>query len=107
MSSVIQSIREKILADRLDDLRRRFQGLSGKYEIYLFGSYAQGTFSGHSDVDIVAVGDLSPEEAYREICSRLSNLETGYDVLCVTRQQWEHKASPLVREIAAYAIRLA
>ena len=54
--------------------------------VYLFGSWAKGTFDGYSDIDLLI---LAPDQATAgEAQARL--LQIGDDVLALTDMDWEH-----------------
>ncbi len=86
------------------------RGISVK-EIYLFGSYAKGTFLKSSDIDLIVVSDdwknlpfLKRLDVVNEIIWRekLGNVE----VIPVTSEEFEKKESVVLRDASRYWIRV-
>ncbi|GBU21964.1 hypothetical protein R80B4_01866 [Fibrobacteres bacterium R8-0-B4] len=59
--------------------------LGGKLEkVILFGSYARGDYDNESDVDIMIIADIAPEDKYatrNKIHERAGDLSLEYDIL--------------------------
>ncbi|MDO9107007.1 MAG: nucleotidyltransferase domain-containing protein [Methylovulum sp.] len=77
---LIQQARKKKKAHIMAYLNEAFKGFDCL--VYLFGSYATGTFHGNSDVDILIIApERLKNKHYREACDRMSALGMNYDIL--------------------------
>ncbi len=47
--------KEKTLDELLDEITRRIRAVSDPEQIILFGSYARGDFTSHSDLDLLVI----------------------------------------------------
>lgn len=57
-------------------------------KVYLFGSYARGDYDEESDIDIMVLADILPEDAYktrRKIRNHTGDLGLEYDVVTSIR----------------------
>ena len=79
-TNLIQLARAKKLNSVLTYLRSAFKDFA--YPVYLFGSYATGTFHGYSDVDILVISpDVLSVDVYRLACDKMTELDMNYDIL--------------------------
>lgn len=79
-TSLIQLARAKKLESVLVNLKLAFKDFA--YPVYLFGSYANGQFHGHSDVDILIISpDKLSASVYRQACNKMAGLGINYDLL--------------------------
>ena len=81
-------------------------------DAYLYGSYARGDFDSESDVDIMLISALSPDEIWphRRRISRIANaLSTDHGVsvsVCVrSREQFQPQSMPYYRNVMNDGIR--
>ena len=93
---------EKTIARAVDVLRRAARPL----RIILFGSYARGRPTDHSDVDFLVVEDDVPDVAGEMVRLRrlLSPMRIPVDVLVVSREQfdeWSDTPGNVLHEAAA------
>ena len=76
----------------LDELRKLRSKLGG--EVYLFGSYAEGTHTRESDVDIVVVSErfegLKHPERVKAVRSMLPE-DIGFDIIALTPKELEKR----------------
>lgn len=80
-------------------------------EVYLFGSYAEGTHTLESDVDVVVVSErfegLSYAERVRLVRERLPE-RLGFDVIALTPREFEErKGRAFFRSISRRWVRVA
>lgn len=79
--------------ERLDRLRQQVCAALSEpspiaADVYVFGSWATGTFDGQSDVDLLVIA--SDEAVARQAQQRL--MEIGDDVLAFSAADWERRA---------------
>jgi uncharacterized protein len=97
---------KKGLDEILDEITRRIRAISEPEQIILFGSYARGDFTPHSDLDLLVIKDKvdsTSEEAAR-IYTALADLELPIDVL-VMRKAYVERYGDLVGTVARPALR--
>lgn len=73
------------VAAAIDELKVALSGLYGKRlrGVYLYGSYARGTFHGESDVDVLVVlaGPVKPGAEISRMSRVVSDICLKYDLL--------------------------
>ncbi len=76
----------------------------GAERVILFGSYAQGTLSADSDIDLLVVADttLSPPERYRAVRRLLANVPSSFDIIVKTPEEYSRWRS-VVNNIVYFA----
>jgi uncharacterized protein len=97
---------KKALDEILDEITRRIRAISEPEQIILFGSYARGDFTPHSDLDLLVIKDKvdsTSAEAAR-IYTALADLELPIDVL-VMRKAYVERYGDLVGTVARPALR--
>lgn len=57
------------------------------FQVYLFGSWARGTFSGFSDVDLLVITDRDDADLATRIRAALAHV--GDDVLLISRDAYQ------------------
>jgi predicted nucleotidyltransferase len=91
------------VASALEELKTALTQLYGERlrGVYLYGSYARGTATEDSDIDVMIVveGDVNPTEEISRINDTVSDICLRYDVLIATfpvSEAWfQERASPL------------
>ncbi|MBN2657976.1 MAG: nucleotidyltransferase domain-containing protein [Spirochaetales bacterium] len=73
--------------------------------LYLFGSYATGTYSKWSDIDIAVILDESDSHS-REIFSLGKDFDLRFDAMGFTFEDFEKTLIPVIPEIKRNGIRL-
>jgi uncharacterized protein len=82
----------------IEEVKRRLVKTYNPIEIYLFGSYAWGTPTEDSDLDILIVVDKSDEKSYkRPVCGHkaLRGLDLSKDLIVYTREEFEKKSKDI------------
>ena len=89
---------------QLDDIRRAVTDVAvslGAHQVILFGSYARGTATKHSDVDLIIVEDTKAPFLARlgkYLDPLWENLRTGVEVLVYTPEEFARmQEGPFVR----------
>ena len=95
-----------ITSDLTEEIIRRLRGVLAPEKIILFGSYASGSATPDSDIDllIVANTDLSPEKRYPIASRALRGLPYAFDLFVKTPQEFE-RWRKIVNHIAYFADR--
>ncbi len=103
-SQKLLEIRKEVI-DVLKKLRKELNA-----EIYLFGSYAKGTYTVESDVDIVVVSEKFKKLSYAE---RVEMVRTklpeniGFDIIPLTPEELEEKKKkPFYKTISKHWIKI-
>lgn len=97
---------EKTLDEVLVEITRRIRAVSDPEQIILFGSYARGDFTSHSDIDVLVIKeevDSTHAEAGR-IYKALADLALPVDVV-VMRKAYVERYGELVGTVARPALR--
>ena len=98
--------KETSLDELLDEITRRVRAVSDPEQIILFGSYARGDFTPHSDLDLLVIKaevDSTHAEAAR-IYKALGDLALPVDVV-VMRKAYVERYGDLVGTVARPALR--
>lgn len=80
----------------LDEITNRLVKELKPERIYLFGSYAYGSPSPHSDMDFLIVVPETTEriiDLQRRARKSIGNVDCGVDVIVRTESDFEHRAS--------------
>lgn len=91
------------------DLVKVLKELSSDVKVYLFGSYAKGTWLEDSDVDLVIVSSyfehMEPVDRYRFV-RRLASDEIPFELLIYTPKEFEEalKKSIVLKDASEYWI---
>lgn len=97
---------QKTVDELLDEITRRIRAVSDPEQIILFGSYARGDFTRHSDLDLLVIKeqvDSTHAEAAR-IYEALADLALPIDVV-VMRRAYVERYGDLVGTVARPALR--
>jgi predicted nucleotidyltransferase len=72
--------------------------------VILFGSYAQGTVTGDSDVDLLVVADtnLPPRQRYSAVRRLVANVPASFDIIVKTPDEYARWKS-VVNHIVYFA----
>ena len=76
--AALKQITEKVCASAKDVLGDKLE------KVYLFGSYARGDYDNESDIDIMVLADIRPEDANntrKAIHGKTGDLDLEYDVV--------------------------
>jgi len=97
----------KAIRDLVDSLKK----LSGDVRVYLFGSYARGTWIEDSDVDLVIVSSyfegMESSERYK-LVRRLASDEVSFELLIYTPREFEEalKRSIVLKDASRYWVEI-
>lgn len=72
----------------LSEALKRVPGLS---RAYIFGSYAKGSFSGESDIDVILIGSHSSLAAKKEILPLQRTLGREFNIIDMTEREFDRK----------------
>ena len=88
----------------IEDYGRRIGSQFGAERVILFGSYAQGTQSADSDIDLLVVADtnLSPTERYCAVRRILADIPCSFDIVVRTPDEYSRWRS-VVNNIVYFA----
>ncbi len=98
--------KERAVNKLIDEITRRIRSVSDPDRIILFGSYARGDFTPHSDLDLLVIKeevDSTHAEADR-IYKALADLALPIDVI-VMRRAYVERYGDLVGTVARPALR--
>lgn len=75
---------------QIEEYGRRIGLRFGAERVILFGSYAQGTPSADSDIDLLVVADtaLSPSERYHAVRRLLADEPYSFDIIVRTPEEY-------------------
>lgn len=76
------------LEERLKEIIRLVPGID---RIYVFGSYAQGKLRGHSDIDILAVGEHSVLQLQEHLVALQAYLDREINSVSMGRNEFEKR----------------
>lgn len=99
------------VAKALGELVSSLKNICEDVEVYLFGSYAKGTWLEDSDVDLVIVSrcfeNMAPEERYR-LVRKLASRRLAFELLIYTPREFEkiREKSVVIRDASKYWIKL-
>lgn len=82
-----------ILKNYHDDVKKIFG--SALYKVILYGSYARGDFKQDSDIDIMILADVHPEEVSKYA-------DKVYDITYDYEMQYDMEINPVVQSIQTY-----
>jgi len=88
----------------IEEFGRRVGRAFGAEKVILFGSYAQGTASADSDVDLLVVArtSLSPRRRYGAVRRLLADYPAGFDIVVKTPEEYTRWRS-VVNHIVYFA----
>ena len=74
----------------IEQLSRRIAGKFDVEKIILFGSYADGTATEDSDIDLLVVADMDvpPLERYGAVRAVIGDFPAGFDIIVETPQDY-------------------
>lgn len=89
---------------QIEEFGRRIGREFGAERVILFGSYAQGTPSADSDIDLLVVAEtsLSPPERYGAVRRLLADFPAGFDIIVKTPDEYVRWRS-IVNNIVYFA----
>ena len=82
----------------IDEVKRRLIEVYDPVEIYLFGSYAWGTPTKDSDLDLLIVVDKSDEKSYSRVRPghrALFGLDISKDIIVYTKDEFEKRSKDI------------
>ena len=91
----------------INEVKKRLVSAYQPLEIYLFGSYAWGTPTAESDLDLLVIIEESQEKSYQRPIKgyrALFDIDTPNDIIVYTKTEFEEKSS-LVSTLA-YKVKL-
>ncbi|MBL6988430.1 MAG: nucleotidyltransferase domain-containing protein [Bacteriovoracaceae bacterium] len=104
---------KKRVRQQVEKLKKLLTQHNFEYQsIILFGSYAQGLESKHSDIDLCIVVDNKKKEEIPELRSKLNGLVgingLNMDIIVATIKDYENNLlSPLLHEVRKKGIKVA
>jgi predicted nucleotidyltransferase len=89
---------------QIEEFGRRIGEEFGAEKVILFGSYARGTASAESDVDLLVVAhtSLPPQERYGAVRRLLADCPAGFDIVVKTPEEYDRWRS-VVNHIVYFA----
>jgi len=89
---------------QIEELVRRIGREFGAERVILFGSYAQGTITEDSDVDLLVVAktSLPPHERYAAIRRLAADFPASFDIIVKTPDEYARRRS-VVNHIVYFA----
>jgi len=93
-----------VAMSQIEELGQRIGEAFGAEKVILFGSYARGTASAESDVDLLVVAptSLPPRERYGAVRRLLADCPVGFDIVVKTPEEYDHWRS-VVNHIVYFA----
>jgi len=90
--------------NEIEEFGRRIGREFGAERVILFGSYAQGTPSVDSDIDLLVVANnsLSPSERYSAVRRLLADVPSSFDIIVKTPEEYARRRS-VVNHIVYFA----
>lgn len=93
--------------DKIDDtifvlIKKFYDALKVKIKvdhIFLYGSYANGTYNEWSDIDLAVIVDDKINSYSREIFSMAKDFDSRFDALGFNRNDFEKSLLPVIPEI--------
>jgi predicted nucleotidyltransferase len=85
-----------ISKEQIEEVKNRLVKTYNPIAIYLFGSYAWGTPTEDSDLDLVIIVDESNEKSYvrpRAGHGALFGMNIAKDIVVYTKDEFEHKSN--------------
>jgi predicted nucleotidyltransferase len=85
-----------VTTDLIEEIKNRLVSTYHPLAIYLFGSYAWGSPSDDSDVDILVVVDSSEEKTFKRAVAghhSLFGLRVSKDLIVLTKQEFERESA--------------
>jgi predicted nucleotidyltransferase len=79
-----------VAMNEIEEFGQRIGREFGAERVIVFGSYAQGTFSAESDIDLLVVAEtsLSPSERYSAVRRLLADVPAGFDIIVKTPEEY-------------------
>ncbi|MFZ2146009.1 MAG: nucleotidyltransferase domain-containing protein [Sedimentisphaerales bacterium] len=76
--------------DRIEEFGRRIGREFGAERVILFGSYAQGTITKDSDVDLLVVAKthLPPRQRYSAVRRLVADVPASFDIIVKTPEEY-------------------
>jgi len=93
-----------VAMSQIEELGRKIGEELGAEKVILFGSYARGTASAESDVDLLVVArtSLPPHERYGTVRRLLADCPAGFDIVVQTPEEYDRWRS-VVNHIVYFA----
>ena len=101
------SVKQYMVAmGQIEEFGQRIGREFGAERVILFGSYAQGTFSADSDIDLLVVAEtsLSPLKRYGAVRRLLGDVPASFDIIVKTPEEYARWRS-VVNNIVYFADR--
>lgn len=95
---------QMVAMNQIESYGRRIGEEFGAEKVILFGSYASGTASAESDVDLLVVAETSlpPNERYGAVRRLLADCPAGFDIVVKTPEEYDRWRS-VVNHIVYFA----
>jgi len=93
-----------VAMDKIKEFSRRIGLEFGAERVILFGSYAQGTVTKDSDIDLLVVAktDLAPRQRYSAVRRLIADVPASFDIIVKTPEEYNRWRS-VVNHIVYFA----
>jgi len=93
-----------VAMDKIKEFSRRIGLEFGAERVILFGSYAQGTVTKDSDIDLLVVAktDLAPRQPYCAVRRLIADVPASFDIIVKTPEEYNRWRS-VVNHIVYFA----
>ena len=93
-----------VAIDKIEEFGRRIGREFGAERVMLFGSYARGTVTEDSDVDLLVVADtdLPPRQRYSAVRRLVADAPASFDIIVKTPEEYARWRS-VVNHIVYFA----
>ena len=93
-----------VAIEKIEEYGRRIGLEFGAERVILFGSYAQGTVTKDSDVDLLVVAktDLAPRQRYCAVRRLIADVPASFDIIVKTPEEYNRWRS-VVNHIVYFA----
>ena len=93
-----------VAIEKIEEYGQRIGQEFGAERVILFGSYAQGTVTKDSDIDLLVVAktDLAPRQRYSAVRRLIADVPASFDIIVKTPEEYNRWRS-VVNHIVYFA----